>query len=370
MILNFVQQNIKQITNLERSLLLRLILCGVAVLFLCWFSWLSQFAKPHAFSHELYYWAGLTLTTPILYFAGLPFLRALTFSHPARFSIDIPIIISLLIIYGYSLFNTLNYDEDATAYFDSILMILFIILSCRFLEVFCLRRIKKTVNNLSKLPAHQVKLLKADDQFHTCFLQDIVAGDKLTIAPGEYFPVDGIIQEGDTNVDESMITGEAHCVAKFKHDCIKAGTRNMDKAVLICATSSFQDSYFGNLLFSMQINYKKSSLKPPCDQVGLWQQMIMVTMSAIIFCWWLPFDMHFALQCAITFLLITCPCAIAIAFPITTACLLEVCAKKGILVTNPLAFYKLNDVEHMLFDKTGTLTEGNLIVESIEKFKY
>ncbi len=368
MILNVMHQNIKQIANLEKSYLLRLIISGIGALFLCWFSCLSQFGKPHAFSHELYYWAGLTLTTPILYFAGLPFLRALSHIHKTPFSIDILIIVVLLVIYAYSLINTLNYQDNNAAYFDSILMILFIVLSCRFLALFCLRRIKNSVNLLSKLPTKGVKILKADEQFHACELHEITKGDRITIAPGEYFPVDGIIQEGDTNVDESMLSGEAHCVAKFVHDKVRAGTYNLDKAVIICASTTFADSYFGNLLFSIQINHQKMTSQPPCDQIGLWQQMLMVTLCAIIYCWWLPFDSHVALNCAMSVLLITCPCAIASAFPITTACLLEICAKKGILITNPLAFYRLTDVEHMLFDKTGTLTEGNLVVQTIDYF--
>ncbi len=366
MILNLLHHKIKQVANLEKSYLLRLIISGIGVLFLAWISFLIQFAKPNTFSLELYYIAGLTLSTPIIYFAGLPLFHALLNVHKKPYSIDVPIIIVLVITYFYSLISTLNYAENTYAYFDSILMILFIVLSCRFLELFCLRRIRKLVQVLSKLPTRQVKIFKKDDQFHACDLEDIVIGDKLYIAPGEYFPVDGIICESDTSVDESMLTGEAHAIPKFALDKVRAGTCNLDKAVVITASSVFQDSYFGKILSDMQSNDTKMQARPPCDYVGLWQQMISITLCAVIYCWWLPFDNQFALMCAVSTLLITCPCAIAAAYPLTTACLLEICAKKGILISNPLAFYKLDNVQHILFDKTGTLTEGNLNIDNIE----
>ncbi len=366
MILNLIHHNIKQIANLERSYLLRLVICGIGVLFLSWISLLIQFAKPNSFSHELYYWAGLTLATPILYIAGLPLMRSLFSAKYTSFSIDIPIITILIVSYFYSLYSTLNFSDNNDAYFDSILMILFILFASRYLEVFCQRRIRKLVQVLGKLPSKQVKMFKADNQFHACELDDIVVGDKLYIAPGEYFPVDGIICDSDTSVDESMLTGEAHAIPKFANEIVRAGTCNLDKSVTIQATSIFSNSYFGKILSSMQSPPSGNNTQTPCDHIGLWHQMIALTLAAVIYCWWLPFDNHFALFCAICTLLVTCPCAIAIAYPITTASLLEVCAKKGILITNPLAFYKFQNVDHILFDKTGTLTEGNLVVDEIE----
>ncbi|MBI2792747.1 MAG: cation-translocating P-type ATPase [Gammaproteobacteria bacterium] len=364
--LNHSHPEIKQIANLEKSYLLRLIISGIGILFLSWISLLIQFGKPLDFSQELYYWAGLTLTTPILYFAGLPFIRSLFNVRSSHYSVDISIITVLIATYFYSMFSTLYYTDDSYAYFDSILIILFIVLSSRYIQIFCQRHISKLVQMLGRLPPKQVKIIRADNQFHACSLEDIVVGDKLYIAPGEYFPVDGIICDSDTSVDESMLTGEAHAIPKFANEKVRAGTCNLDKSVTIKATSNFSNSYFGKILSLMQLNQSQKHRILPCDHIGLWHQLITLTIAAVVYCWWLPYDNQFAIYCAICTLLITSPCAIAIAYPLTTANLLEVCAKKGILIIHAMAFYKLNEVEHILFDKTGTLTEGNLVVDQVE----
>ncbi|MGE3318351.1 MAG: heavy metal translocating P-type ATPase [Candidatus Berkiella sp.] len=368
MIFNHFDQDLKRIGSLEKSLLLRLLISGIGVLFLTWLSVLIEFGRP-TFSHEIYYWAGLTLTTPILYFTGLPFFRSLFAPHSLRFSIDIPLLIALVCGYAYSLHATLFPAENLFAYFDSILIVLFIVYAGRYLEIFCRRRIGRLAQNLSAIPSTQVKVIKADNQFHSCELKDIVIGDILYIGPGEYFPVDGIILESDTSVDESMITGEAHAVPKFTHEVVRAGTCNLDKAITIRATSTFHHSYFGKILATLQQALpNKDKEASPSDPIALWHQMIALTCCGAIYCWWLPFDHPFALFCAACAILITCPCTIAIAYPLTCACVLEICVRKGILIKNPSAFFKFSEVEHILFDKTGTLTEGNLIVAKAEFF--
>jgi len=370
MVLNqFDQDDHQHVTRLEKSFLLRVIICGVGVLFLTWMTVLIQINKPGFFSLELYYWAGLTLTTPILYFTCLPFIRTLLNLNNFRLTIDVPLMIAILVTYFYSLYQTLFFADNNYAYFDSILAILFIICASRYVEIFCRKRIERLTLKLNKLPAGQVKILKADDQFHNCDIKDIVVGDKLHIAPGEYFPVDGTILDYNTSVDESMLTGEAHAISKFPDDSVRAGTCNLDKTITIQATSVFTNSYFGKILASMEkAHSKKSPDVAPCDQLALWHLMIALTLMATIYCWWLPSDTNKALFCAISTLLISCPVAVSIAMPLVTAYCLEVCARKGILIKNPFAFFKLAEVEHILFDKTGTLTEGNLEVHHVEYF--
>lgn len=366
MIQTHIHQEIKHVANLEKGLLLRFIVSGIGILFLTWISMLIQFGKPPSFSHELYYWAGLTLTTPILYFAGLPFLRVYAPHSLFRLSIDTPLMVTLISAYFYSLYTTLAFSQERYAYFDSILVIIFIVYASRYLEIFCQRRIRKIVHNLGRLPSNQVKIMKADEQFHPSDINDIKVGDKLYIAPGECFAVDGFICDSNTSVDESMLTGEAHAIAKFTNEKVRAGTYNLDKAVIIQATSIFSTSYFGKILSSIPSKPAQKCSQLPCDHLALWHLLIALTFAGAIYCWWLPFDNTFALFCTICVLLISCPCVIAISYPLITAILLEIGAKKGILITNPLMFLKFPDMDQIVFDKTGTLTEGSLAVAHIE----
>lgn len=366
---NHFHQDLKAIGRLEKTYLLRLIICGVGVIFLTWLSLLIQFGQSSRFSQDLYCWAGLTLTTPILYFGILPICRSLFSKHAPYRTMDVPLLIILFACYLYSIYVTLAYTDHHYAFFDSILMILFILYTSRYLEIFSRRRVARLSQGLHSLPSKRVKVLKADEQFHEVDLKDIGIKDRLYIAPGEYIPVDGFIYEGDTSVDESMLTGEALAIPKFTQDPVRAGTCNLDKAVTIEATSTFEQSYLGKTLSSVkgaQLYKYQESL--PNDQFGLWHQMIAFSMAFAVYCWWLPFDSQFALLCLICTLLITCPCAIAVAYPLTISSALETCVKMGILIKNPSAFLKFGEVQHILFDKTGTLTEGNLIVTHIEFF--
>lgn len=364
MVVSHYQNNFIKSTEVERNALLFLILTAISIAFLSWLSLLSQFNKPNL-SQEVSYWAGLTFSTPILYFACVPFFRSLLKSS-FRFCIEIPIMLTLLLVYSYSLYSTITYTDMNAAYFDSILMILFIMYACRYLALLCKRRVNNLIEKHTRFPQQQAKLIRADNQFHPIDIKDITIGSKLFIAPGEHFPVDGIICDSDTSVDESMLTGEAHAIPKFANDTVRAGTCNLDNAVIIQATAVFSNSYLGKMLSCMQEVNPKANLHPPCDQIALWHQMIILTLVAAIFCWWLPLDQELAARCAISALLVTCPLSVAITFPLGIASILEIMAKRGIFIPNPLSFLKIDDVEYILFDKTGTLTEGTLAVQEVE----
>ncbi len=367
--LNYFHQDINILGKLEKTLLLRLILCGTGIIFLTWLMVLIHISKASSFSQELYCWAGLTLSTPLLYFAVLPIIRSLTARRTPYFTTDIFLFMTLIFCYGYSLYFTLITSEHNIAYFDSILLILFILYTSRFLEIFSTRRVARLTKNLHEISSKRVKVLKADHQFHEVELHEVIINDKICIAPGDYIPVDGVICQGDTSVDESMLTGEALAIPKFLHDKVRAGTFNLDKTIVIEAVSTFEDSYLGKMLSSIKGSQRyKFQSTLPYDQFSLWHQMIAFSIAFAIFCWWLPLDSNFALLCLTSTLLITCPCAIAIAYPLTISSVMEVCAKRGILIKNPLTFLKLAEVQHVLFDKTGTLTVGNLVVSDIEFF--
>jgi len=356
--------------HLEKNVLKRFIATGIGVLLLAWINLLLQFGNSPIYFQERFFWASLALTTPLFFYALTPLVTTF-FKQKFHFTIDFPIVMTLLFAYGYSLFVTLLYAEKGYVYFDSILLILCVLFACRYFERNSQRRLHQQIHHLSTQPAKKVKSLRADNEFHDCELKNIQIGDKLHISPGEYFPVDGVICDKDTSVDESMLTGEAHAIPKFMHDSVRAGTCNLDRSIIIEATSTFYESQFSQMLAA--IEYAPThpfTNSPPEDNLSLWHQMISYTLAGAIFCWWLPFDGHFALYCMISALLITCPCAMAIVFPLTTSLIVNLCAKNGILIKNPFAFLKLGYVNHILFDKTGTLTEGNLSVVKIEYFNH
>lgn len=349
--LNYFHQNLHFLRSVEKTLLLRLLFCGAGIIFLIWLMILTRIAKSSSFSQELYCWAGLTLSTPLLYFSALPIIRSFFTRTTPYFTTEAWLLITLLISYGYSLYITLAYTESYDAYFDSILLILFILYASHYLEIFSTRRVTS-----------MVKYAEAD-------LTKIKVKDKLSIAPGDYIPVDGLICEGETSVDGSLLTGKATATLKTLHEPVQAGTYNLDKMITIEATTTFEESHLGKTLNSLKGSqrYKYRAILPN-DQFSLWHQMIAFSIACSIYCWWFPFDSQFALLCLTSCLLVTCPCAITIAYSLTISSALDACMKRGVLIKNPLTFLKLGNVQHILFDKTGTLTKGNLIVSKIQFF--
>lgn len=323
------------------------------------------------FHQELYCWAGLTLSTPFLYFSILPIVRSFFAQYTFYFSTNVWLFITLIFSYGYSLYITLaDTDSDGT-YFDSILLILFILYVSRYLETFFTRRVATLVKNLYSLSSKRVKVLHTNQQYHEIDLTSVKIKDKLCIAPGDYIPVDGFICEGESSVDESILTGKTIAIHKIQNDPVQAGTYNLDKMIIIEATTTFENSHFGKILNSLKGSQRyKYQTALPSDQFSLLHQMIAFSIAFSVYCWWLPFNPQFALLCLISCLMITCPCVIAIAYPLTISSILAACIKRGVLIKNPLTFLQLGNVQHILFDKTGTLTQGNLIVSKIQFFNH
>lgn len=367
MSLNRFYQDLHFLTRLEKTFLLRLMACGIGLCVLIWLMLLLCIGHTPSFSRKLYCWAGLTVSTPLVYFSTLPILRSLYIRYTPYFTVDLSLLITLIATYAYSAYGVVICVGDCHAYFDSVLLLFCILYIGRYLEVTAIQSVSKRANELQSLPAKRVTVHRADHAEHDVELKDIAINDILHISPGDYIPVDGIIYEGDTSVDESMLTGEALAIPKFAHDLVRAGTYNLDKAIVIRANSTFEQSYLGKMLSSVKgAQLYKYQNAFPMDQFYLWYQIIAFSVAFAIYCWWLPHDLEFALLCMISTLLITCPCVIGSSFPLVIASILHACAKKGIYVKNASAFLQLSHVQHILFDKTGTLTEGNLIVTRIE----
>lgn len=343
-----------------QALLGRLLLCGAGLFFLFSLTLFIQWYSPHPFLRGMHDKVGWILTTALLGLIGWPLFRmSLPIGTPVhRMTLSI-----LFTMYGYSSYITFLAPEPLPTYFDAVLLILFTLCATHYLEALCHKRTAKMIQKCHHPLAAPIKRIQADNQYHSVPIQDIAIGDRLYIGPGDYFPVNGIIQENNTNVNESLITGKAHAVPKFRHDRVLAGTYNLDNAVVIEATSHFYDSCLGKILEQL----RQSSLKPYhttflSDHIAILYPTVFFTFCAMICCWWLPHNISEAFHHAAYAMMVTCPHLLAITYPLTCASFLERGIQKGILIRNPLAFLHLSQVSHIVWDKTGTLTEPHLTV--------
>ncbi|MBL4638239.1 MAG: heavy metal translocating P-type ATPase, partial [Proteobacteria bacterium] len=200
-------------------------------------------------------------------------------------------------------------------------------------------------------------------------LRSVVIGDLVLVKPGENIPVDGSIVEGQSAIDESMLTGESIPVVKTLGDKVVAGSLNGEGAFTVKAEHILRNTALAKIVTLMEdAQASKAPIQSLTDKVVPWFVLITLTLATITFLYWYQTDFEIALLAATSVLIITCPCAFGLATPMSVAVATGVGASRGILVKQGAALELLSQVTHIVFDKTGTLTQGQLQVVNLESF--
>ncbi|OUR87716.1 copper-translocating P-type ATPase [Methylophaga sp. 42_8_T64] len=253
-------------------------------------------------------------------------------------------------------------------YFDTVVNFLFVILVGRYLEALSK---KQALSATSRLVEMQPKLATVitDSGNQILPLRSVVIGDLVLVKPGEKVPVDGTIVEGQSAVDESMLTGESIPVVKTLGDKVVAGSLNGEGAFTVKAEQILRNTALAKIVTLMEeAQASKAPIQSLTDKVVPWFVSITLTLATLTFFYWYQLDFEIALLAATSVLIITCPCAFGLATPMSVAVATGVGASRGILVKQGAALELLSQVTHIVFDKTGTLTQGQLQVVNIESF--
>ncbi len=254
-------------------------------------------------------------------------------------------------------------------YFEAATVILTLVLMGQVLEARAHNRTNSAVKELLKLaPNKAVRIV--DGKEETIAIDKIEVGDKLRVKPGEKIPVDGSILEGESSIDESMITGEPVPVSKTEGDKVSSGTINGKQTFVMKAEKVGSDTLLSQIIEMVnKASRSRAPIQKLADKISGWFVPIVVLVSIITFIVWAVFGPEpkyvYALVNAIAVLIIACPCALGLATPMSVMVGVGKGAQNGVLIKNAEALETLNKIDVLIIDKTGTITEGKPSVEKV-----
>lgn len=257
-------------------------------------------------------------------------------------------------------------------YFEAATVILTLVLLGQLLEARAHSKTNAAVKELLKLaPNKAVKVV--DGQEHEVAINEIELGDILRVKPGDKIPVDGVLTEGQSSIDESMITGEPIPVEKVVGDKVSSGTINGNQSFLMKAEKVGSDTLLSQIIHMVnEASRSRAPIQKLADTVSGYFVPVVVLISLITFAAWAIWGPEpayvYALVNAIAVLIIACPCALGLATPMSVMVGVGKGAQNGVLIKNAEALEKMDKVDTLIVDKTGTLTEGKPTVEKIGVF--
>ncbi len=353
--------------KINRLILYRIGFSAFTMMNLLWISIALYTGATDGKYHHYFQWLSFVLATPTLFYAGMPFLKNAYFGLKNRFmNMDVPISIGALSTYFYSVYVLFGLSAKNEVYFDTVVNFIFVILIGRYLESSAK---KSTLSASSALQQLQPKVAyvinKGEEQITPVGI--IRIGDTVLIKPAERIAVDGIVLSGNSEVDESLLTGESLLIRKQSGDKVFAGSINTSGSLVIKVTKTLRNSSLGQIVSLVEtIKYNKSSIICMLDKIIPYFVGMTILLAIVTFIYWYPYDFDLALLSATSVLIITCPCAFGLATPMSIAVASGVAIKKKILIKNSNALEVLDKVDWVVFDKTGTLTRGKFSISHIE----
>jgi Cu2+-exporting ATPase len=310
--------------------------------------------------------AGLVLTAPVALWSAIPFYRgAWRDVRARRLGMDVPVALGIVAATIASTVATLAASGEV--YFDTVTMFVFLLLGARYLERGARAAAGAASERLARIvPALARRVDPASGADTRVPVARLVAGDRVRVGPGEVIAVDGIIEHGATDVDESLLTGESHPVHRAIGDRVTGGSLNASSTVVVRALRVGADAtlaVIGRLV--ERAAAEKPGIARIADRVAgrfVWSLLALALIAAAA---WSVIDPSRALSITVAVLVVSCPCALSLATPAAMAVATGDLLRRGVLVTRGHALEALAAATHVVFDKTGTLTAGDLRVVGV-----
>ncbi|WP_407051992.1 heavy metal translocating P-type ATPase [Methyloraptor flagellatus] len=310
-------------------------------------------------TRDLFHWVSALIAVPAVFYSGRPFFRsALRALRAYRTNMDVPISIGITLTLGLSIFETMRHAPEA--YFDSVVMLLFFLLTGRFLDQNMRRRTRSVAENVAALRAETASRILPDGAVREVPLSKIDPGALVLVRPGERVAVDGVVEDGGSEIDQSLVTGETTHVPVAKGARVYAGTLNVSGALRVRVTAATEGTLLDEVNRLLEAAAQaKSRYMRLADRAARAYAPVVHTAALLTFLGWtvvkgLP--VADALVVAVSVLIITCPCALALAIPAVQVVVSGLLFKRGVLLHSGDAIERLAAVDTVVFDKTGTLT--------------
>jgi Cu+-exporting ATPase len=325
-------------------------------------------------SPRLLVWVQLILGTPAVLWGGWPFFqRGWASIVSRRLNMFTLIALGTGVAYVYSLVATLapgifpasfrDPDGQVPLYFEAAAVIVTLVLLGQVLELRARSQTSSAIRALLDLAPKRARRLRDDGSDDDVPLEDVISGDRLRVRPGEKVPVDGIVLEGHSAVDESMITGEPIPAEKNPGDKVTGATVNTTGSFVMRAERVGSDTLLAQIVAMVaEAQRSRAPIQRLVDTISAWFVPSVVIIAVATFVAWSIFgpapDMGFALVNAVAVLIIACPCALGLATPMSIMVGTGRGAHSGVLVKNAEALELMEKIDTLVVDKTGTLTEG------------
>ena len=312
-------------------------------------------------------WAALALATPVVLWGGWPFHRtALVNARHGAASMDTLVSVGTLAAFGWSL-AVLVSGADADTYFEAAAVITTLILLGRFLEARARRRSGEAIRSLLELGAKDARVLREGVELLVP-VDQLAAGDRFVVRPGEKVATDGVVVEGVSAVDQSMLTGEPVPVEVAQGSSVAGATINTWGRLIVEATRVGADTALAQIVrLVSEAQAGKAPIQRLADRVSAVFVPIVLVLSAATLAGWLlaTDDAGAAFTAAVAVLIIACPCALGLATPTALIVGTGRGAQLGILIRGPEVLEQTRQVTTIVLDKTGTITEGRMRVERV-----
>lgn len=324
----------------------------------------SVWSGAEAATRDLFHWLSAMIAIPAVAYAGRPFFSSAFRSLRAKsLNMDVPISLAVILAMAMSLYQVMNSGEHA--YFDAAVMLLFFLLVGRVLDQLMRARANTAAAQLAKLSAPRAHLISPDGHLTEVPTSSLGTGDRVMIPAGDTVPADGTILIGNSDLDHSLINGEAVSRTLAAGDRVFAGMVNLTGPLEVEVTATGEDTFLAEISRLMQASAQtKARYVRLADKAARIYAPVVHMLAGLTFIGWIAFgaDWQTSLFTAIAVLIITCPCALGLAVPVVQVVATGQLFRKGVLVKDGAGLEKMSKIDTVIFDKTGTLTKGEPVL--------
>jgi P-type Cu2+ transporter len=311
-------------------------------------------------------WITPILATIIYFYGGWVFLKGAWSEFHGKIGMMTLVALAITVAFGYSVAVTLGLEGDS--FYMELATLVDVMLLGHWMEMASVQGASRALEHLADL-VPSIAHRQANGRIEDVAVSALIEGDRIIIRPGEQVPIDGEVIEGVSSVNEAFLTGESRPVTKREHDETVAGAVNGEGALTIAVTRTGDQTTLSQIMRLVEeAQAAKSQYQNLADRLAYWLTLIAIGVSALTFVIWLSVGtggLTFAINRAVSVLVITCPHALGLAIPLVIINATSMSAKHGVLVRNREAFEHAKNIKTIAFDKTGTLTEGQFGVQHL-----
>lgn len=314
-------------------------------------------------TRDLFHWISALIAIPVILYSGRPFFSSAFMAlRYGRTNMDVPIAIGIVLATGLSLFETIT--GGVHAYFESVVMLIFFLLAGRVLDGMMRDRARDGISALLKQTAAGAMVLNDDGATTWVAAKDLCPDMRMMVAAGDNLAADGVIEQGSSNFDFSLMTGESEPQSKTTDDLVLAGTLNLSSPVTVRITAAGEDTSVSDIARLMdEAGQRRSFYVRVADRAARYYAPAVHSLALLAFVFWMfaGAGWHQSLLISVAVLIITCPCALGLAVPAAQVVASGALLRKGVMIKDGSALERLAEADFALFDKTGTLTLGRAV---------